>query len=151
VDWHPWEEPVQIGLDEPVSGEVAYGQCVHVEPEEGVDIAIECGTAWSEVAWYVVSAETLAEAGGNELVVRFATEQVARGSIHAVSPDGGKKKLAVQQSLLDGDELSAPIDEGYAYYVYVARGRTLDPLWFDGTVAFTIEATTAASDDEAAQ
>ena len=34
VDWIPWEEPVPIGLDTPVSAEVAYGQCVEVEPEQ---------------------------------------------------------------------------------------------------------------------
>ena len=142
VDWIPWEEPVTLALDEPASAEVAYGQCVSVEPEEGVDVAIECGTPWSEVAWYVLSADALAEGGGDELVVRFATEDVARGAIHAVSPGGEKKKLAVGQSLFDGDELNAPVLEGYDYHVYVARGRTLELLWFDGTVAFTLVAET---------
>ena len=147
VDFFPWEEPVEMQLDEAASGEVAYGQCEQVEPEEGVDMAFQCGTAWSEVAWYVVPAAALTEAGGDELVVRFETAQVARGSIHAVGPDGDKKKLAVQQALLDGDTLSAPIHEGYDYYLYVARGRTLDPLWFDGTLAFTVVANTVASAD----
>ncbi len=146
VDWIPWEEPVPIGLDTPVSAEVAYGQCVEVEPEQGVDIAIECGTAWSEVAWYTLDAEMLAERGGDELVVRFATEDVARGSIHSVSPDGEREKLAVRQSLFDGDELTAPIVEGHDLHVYVARGRTLEPLWFDGTVAFTLVASTRAGE-----
>ncbi len=27
--------------------------------QDGVDIAIECGTAWSEVAWFVIDAEDL--------------------------------------------------------------------------------------------
>ncbi|HHH27955.1 MAG TPA: hypothetical protein ENK57_06380 [Polyangiaceae bacterium] len=47
--------------------------------------------------------------------------------------------LSETASLFDGDELNAPVLDGCDYHVYVARGRTLDLLWFDGTVALVAE------------
>jgi hypothetical protein len=143
IDYEVWEEPVFISTDEAVSGEVAYKQCEQVEPEEGVDIAIECGQAWAEVAWYVLPADELQDAIGRELSVRFETERVVRASIHSVTPDGEKTKLAVQHSLLGGDALTAPIEDNRDYAIYVARGRTLEPLWGSGTVPFTLTASIA--------
>jgi hypothetical protein len=160
VDWEPWEEPMVIDLGEPIEAEVAYGQCEQtsssVEEKDGVinvDIEVDCGTAWGEVAWFVLSAESLAEAGGNELSVAFDTDDVVRAQILSEDADGTKTKLALDHDLTSGESLTAPLYEGQTYHLQVARGYAGESLWGPGSVHFTLVATTqdaAPADAEAA-
>ena len=66
-----------------------------------------------------------------------------RGSIHKVLPEGRTQKIIARSWLDDGDQLTAPIDGSGAdapeYYLYVARGRSLWPLWGKGTLDVTVE------------
>jgi hypothetical protein len=143
IDFRLWDAPQDIVLDELISGEVAYGECDSVEPtEEDVDIQINCGPAWAEVAWYRLPGSLLVEplaAGARQLSVRFGEDgRIVRASIHVVLDSGKTKKLAASAMLFAGDDISAEIAEPLDHYVYVARGRSIYPFWGTGTTPYAL-------------
>lgn len=142
VDFQPWETPVELTADAAQETTVAYGECERVEPtEENVDIEINCGRKWAEVAWFVVSAETietLAPEGSLNLALSLPDHgDRLRGSVHRVTDDG-TVKLTSLTMLFDGDVLDVPIEEIADHYVYLARGRDLINVWGTGEVPFTV-------------
>jgi hypothetical protein len=141
IDFQVWEAPLELTLDGAAEATIAYGECESVEPtDDNVDIQINCGRAWSEVAWYVVPAETIQQlVPTGMLSVELSIPGdggVLRSSIHRVTDDG-KVKLASRSTLFDGDRIEAPIEEIADHYVYVARGRTLINVWGTGEMAFS--------------
>ena len=135
------EAPLEFAVGEAHADEVAYGQCESVEPEEGADYQIDCGMPWVEVAWYYVSsvsAEEAHQAGFTQLRMTFSTERLLRASIHRILPSGDTQKLASNTLLTDGDSIAAPLDEPGGYFIYVARGRSMWPVWDTGSIAFEV-------------
>lgn len=157
VDWEVWEEPTLIELGEPIEAEVAYGQCEQTDSsveqtEDGViniEIDIDCGQAWGEVAWFVLSAETLSEATGDEVAFSFALdpedERALRAQILDEAPDGTVTKVAVEHRLVDGESVAAPLLDGHGYQLHVARGDYGGPLWATGSLRFSVVATASSS------
>jgi len=144
IDYQLWDAPTDIGLGEAVDGEVGYGECERVEPsDDSVDIEIHCGHAWAEVAWYRIAGEALLEPlsiGAHRLSVQLFSEDILRASIHRVADDGSTVKVATHPMLFDGDTISADIDEARDHYIYVARGRSIYPVWGTGSVSFSLVA-----------
>jgi hypothetical protein len=146
IEYRLWAEPAELSLAGSVSGQVAYGQCEQVEPEPGTDIQIECGQAWSEVAWYAIEAEQVQAAldeGRSQLGIDIALANAdahprVRLSVHRVAEDGSRQKLASQSMLFDGDRLEVSIEQPGELYVYVAKGRSPWPLWSNGIVDFEL-------------
>ena len=132
IAYRVWEKPVDIALGEPIDGTVAYSECAQVEPtSEDVDIQIECKQAWTEVAWYRISGELLAQAlaeGATELYATFTSEHLLRASIHRAKADGddGADKLTTSKAVFDGDTLSVPLETSTDHFIYVGKGATLN-------------------------
>jgi hypothetical protein len=146
IQWQVRETPELLELDVPVGDKVEYGECERVEPEDdSTDIEIHCTMPWAEVAWYVIPKDVIAaglDRGASKLTAPFvAPERTLRSSIHHVSAEGKRTKLISNPMLFDGDSIDADIDEAADHYIYVARGRSLAPLWGTGTVSYSIRAT----------
>jgi hypothetical protein len=143
------EAPTDLVLDESLEGSYGYGECERQDPpDEGYDYTFSCTMPWSEVAWYRLPAAVVQEriaAGAGSLTLGFTIpdgEPLLRASIHRVAPDGSTTKLTSRLTLFDGDIVEAPLEDDAAYDVYVARGRSLAPVWGTGTGRFELTATT---------
>lgn len=146
IQWQVREAPELLELGTPIADEVGYGECKLVEPEdEDTDIEIHCTMPWAEVAWYVIPKDIIAsglDAGASTLTATFTLPgRSVRASIHQVSAEGERTKLATRSMIFDGESIDADIDEATDYYVYVARGRSLLPLWGTGEISYSISAT----------
>jgi hypothetical protein len=165
IDLKMPEEPRVLPLGEPTSGQIAYAETaygfsnVSVEDDGhtiNADMHIDRDIPITEVAWFVIPAERMAEVleqQANGLRVSFDIDQSAsdtklvRGSIHqVVDEEGHRRKLKSKWDLADGDSLWAPLLEAKDHYVYVARGYTLKGVWGRGSISFRVTATlTSAS------
>ncbi len=142
IDFQVWEAPLELTPGVQLEASVAYGECERVEPsEENVDIEINCGRAWAEVAWYRISSATIEQlAPSGSLSIEFgvgADSPLLRGSIHRVT-DAGKVKLTSRSMIFEGDRLQVPIEEIADHYVYVARGDSLINVWGTGELNFSV-------------
>ncbi len=141
IDYRVWEEPVELAPDQAIDATIAYGECRTVEPrDEGVDIQIDCSDPWTDVAWFVVRADTIAALETDTLSIDLAVDGTLRGSIFRVTDDGNKKLFA-SRMLLGDQTISAPIEEVADHYVYVGKGDNLPNLWSTSELDFTVSIT----------
>ena len=148
VRWRLWEKAVDIAPDEPISSALDYGQCVTVEPATpDVDVQIECGNPWSDVAWYRVPAEVVEAAladGRSVLVAKFGLSDAktersrVRVSVQEMLEDGGRKKLGTADQIFDGEHLAVPLSNAADHSLYVAHGRVTSGLWNASRLEFTL-------------
>jgi hypothetical protein len=137
------DTPSDLELGVTIEDSFGYGECERqAAPDEGYDLTYNCGPAWSEVAWYRLAADVVNDqltTNASTLRVQFTVPQgepLLRASIHRIDDDGGKTKLTSVQTLFDGDVIEAPLEQVAEYDVYVARGRSLAPIWGTGTAHF---------------
>ncbi|MBL4633049.1 MAG: hypothetical protein JKY56_04210 [Kofleriaceae bacterium] len=148
IDYFLPEVPTDIVLGEEIEASIAYGRCV---TEGSTDvIEINCGTPWSEVGWFKISAEEIAgvrELGDSVLVLNIgvapqeAVTDRLRVSVHEVNAEGLTHKLASEELVLDGETIRVLLENDLDHYIYVARGGT--PLTSTRTAEFTLMVSTA--------
>ncbi len=148
TDYFLPEAPTDISLGEKISASIVYGRCEEGDSTEVIEI--NCGTPWSEVGWFKISAEAITgirELGDSVLVLDFgvaAQETITdrlRVSVHEVNAEGQTHKLASEELVLDGDTVRVLLESDLDHYIYVARGGT--PLTSTRTAEFTLTTSTA--------
>jgi len=145
IEWRRPETPTTFVMGEAHPEQIDYSQCYSVEPEEGVDIAIVCDPAWSEVAWYRVDpadVEAALAEGLSTFSLRVESqvpeEQVLlRATVRSVDDAGETERIAAHPQLFSGDTLTATLEATTELYIYIGKGRTIGP-WDNGTISFVV-------------
>ncbi len=149
IDYLLPEAPTDIALGSEVIGAIVYGRCETGDSTEVIEI--NCGTPWSEVSWFKISAEAIAsvrEMGQSVLVLDFGVtpqEDITdrlRVSVHEVNIEGQTRKLASEDLILDGESMRVSLESNLDHYIYVARGGT--PLTSTRTAEFSLTTSTGS-------
>jgi hypothetical protein len=115
--------PTDLLLETEQQASIAYGRCA------GEDF--ECGTPWAEVAWYRLSAETVAAEwgrSGSELRMRIdvatAEDMITDPldvTVFEVLDDGSQRHIGQEAPILDRSLVEIELQNNREHHVFITR------------------------------